>query len=232
MDKAVYELFGFNAVQLGLPRLHALANNRMPNRWVADDLAAAPGVDLVTRFDALPFPEQSVDLVVLPHTLDLADDPHATLREVERILVPEGRVVIASLNPASLWGLRQRRVNLLRRLGARMSFLPPHEGAFLGYWRLRDWLRLLGFEIEAGSFGCYRPALRTQRWLDRMAWMDPAGDRWWPIFGAAFQITAVKRVRGMHLIGPAWAQGGKRVPAPAVAAPRAGRCTPRAGGGK
>ena len=37
------------------------------------------------------------------------------LREVERVLVPEGRVVIFGLNPMSLWGLRQRRAHLYRR---------------------------------------------------------------------------------------------------------------------
>ena len=106
---------------------------------------------------ALPFAENSLDLVVLPHSLELNADPHATLREVERVLVPEGRVVICGLNPASLWGLRQRRAHLYRRLGFGELFLPD-AGEFIGYWRLRDWLRLLSFEVESGSFGCYRPA--------------------------------------------------------------------------
>ena len=52
----------------------------------------------------LPFDASSLDLVVLPHALELARDPHLALREVERVLVPEGRVVIVGFNPASLWG--------------------------------------------------------------------------------------------------------------------------------
>ena len=72
---------------------------------------------LYCDFDALPFPQHSVDLVVLPHSLELARDPHQTLREVERVLVPEGRVVIAGFNPASLWGMRQRAGRIKRGMG-------------------------------------------------------------------------------------------------------------------
>ena len=144
----------------------------------------------------------------MPHTLEFSADPHATLREVERVLVPEGRVVICGLNPVSLWGLRQHRAHLYRKLDMG-SFYLPTSGAFLGYWRLRDWLRLLGFEVEVGRFGCYRPAVKSAQWLQRFAWMDKAGARWWPIFGAAYFLVAVKRVRGMRLLGPRW----KKAPA-------------------
>jgi SAM-dependent methyltransferase len=142
-----------------------------------------------------------LDLLVLPHTLELSLDPHATLREVERVLVPEGRVVISGFNPLSLWGLRTQRARWYARLGVPRPFLPPTQD-FIGYWRLRDWLRLLSFEVEAGQFGCYRPSVQTPTWLNRFAWMDKAGDRWWPIFGAVYLLVGVKRVHGMRLIEP------------------------------
>ena len=138
----------------------------MPHRWlaaVATRRAPARSAALLTDFAALPFAANSLDLVVLPHTLELSPDPHATLREVERVLVPEGRVVICGLNPASLWGMRQRRAHLYRRLGFGELFL-PEAGEFIGYWRMRDWLRLLSFEVESGRFGVL-PAGRAQRGL-------------------------------------------------------------------
>ena len=196
----------------------------MPHRWLAlrepqpPGTAAGPG-SLVTDFAALPFEENSIDLVVLPHALELNVDPHATLREVERVLVPEGKVVICCLNPASLWGLRQRRAHLYRRLGFGELFLPD-AGEFIGYWRLRDWLRLLSFEVEAGSFGCYRPAIKSDKWLGRYQWMDRMGERWWPIFGAAYFLVAVKRVRGVKLIGPTWKASGGIAAAPVPLANR------------
>ena len=119
------------------------------------------------------------------------------------MLMPEGRVVICGLNPASLWGLRQRRTRLYRQLGFGELFL-PQDGEFIGYWRLRDWLRLLGFEVESARFGCYRPAVSSQASLERFAWMDRVGEQSWPILGALYFLVAVKRVRGMRLLEPAW----------------------------
>lgn len=209
LDRAVVDIFGFHALQLGIPALDGLRANRMPHRWLAQpvlssvDGTTAQATQLVCDFAALPFPGASLDLVVMPHTLEYCPDPHATLREVERVLVPEGRVVLCGLNPISFWGLRQQRVHWYRRVGLAADFL-PEDGVFIGYWRLRDWLRLLGFDMEVATFGCYRPALTNERWLQRFAWMEGVGTRWWPFLGAAYFLVAVKRVRGMRLIGPSW----------------------------
>ena len=239
VDRIVGDLFGFHAVQLGWPCLDTLLHNRMPHRWVLLDRppgacaevapeegAPAAGQEdvatpraVVADFHALPFETQSLDLVVLPHSLELAGDPHQTLREVERVLVPEGRIIILGFNPTSLWGLQQRCARMGMRLGLGQPPL-PEAGEFIGYWRLRDWLRLLSFEIEGGRFGCYRPLLSSQAWLDRHRWMEAAGDRWWPVLGAVYFLVAVKRVRGMRLIGPAWKQRQRAKAAPAVVARR------------
>jgi SAM-dependent methyltransferase len=217
LDRVVADLFGFHALQLGLPQLEALRGNRMPHRWLASDEAVVPrAVALQCDTDALPFPERSLDLVVLPHTLELARDPHRTLAEVERVLMPEGRVVILGFNAASLWGLRQRLGRARRLLGGKAPSFLPRPGEFIGYWRLRDWLRLLSFEVEGGRFGAYRPAISSPRWLERFAWMDRVGDRWWPVFGAVYMVVAVKRVRGMRLVGLAKRERVKAVAAPAT----------------
>jgi SAM-dependent methyltransferase len=244
LDHAVTDAFGFHALQLGLPEMDGLRANRMPHRWVANDTLIVPEalplpppldpslttqmghdpVALHCEFDALPFPNASIDLVVLPHALELARDPHHTLREVERVLVPEGRVVITGFNPASLWGLRQRAGHLRRGMGfgRDQPLYLPSGGEFLGYWRLRDWLRLLGFEVEAGRFGCWRPPLHTEGWLQRFEWMDRVGDRWWPVLGAVYFVVAVKRVRGMRLVGLVRNEKRKAHAAPAVVANRSG----------
>jgi SAM-dependent methyltransferase len=202
LDRAVADVFGFHALQLGFPVLDALQANRMPHRWLACDAAPATwplGRDvLLTNYEALPFPDASLDLLVLPHTLELSFDPHATLREVERVLVPEGRVVICGFNPNSLWGVSK---------SCKRSF--SEVGDFIGQGRLRDWLRLLSFEIESTSFGCYRPNVTSERWLHRWDWMDEVGVRWWPIFGAVYGVVAVKRVRGMRLMSPAFKRSVK-----------------------
>ena len=245
LDHTVTDLFGFHALQMGLPDLAGLRANRMPHRWVASDslrqpeLLRLPEADgalprlmpldassaLHCDFDALPFPNQSLDLVLLPHTLELARDAHDTLREVERVLVPEGRVVIVGFNPTSLWGLRQQVGQWRQRLGGDSPLYLPSAGEFIGYRRVRDWLRLLGFEVERGRFGCWRLPLRSEAGLARFGWMEAAGARGWPVLGAVYMVEAVKRVRGMRLVGLARRQKLTPRAAPAVVANRAGPTT-------
>ena len=221
-DALVADIFGFNAVQIGLLELHALKANRMPFVFAAgerrfDSMSARNAAShqsvlvpqVLMRLDELPFAAQSIDLVVLPHGLEFADDPHRVLREVERVLIPEGQVVITGFNPASLWGARQFAG---RTLGA--PFL-PRAGQLLTLSRLKDWLKLLGFEVHRGRYGCYRPPFRAETWLQRFGFMEFAGERWWPICGAVYMVSAIKRVHGMRLIGPAWKD--RKIAAPALA---------------
>jgi len=205
LDAAVADLFGFHALQLGWPALAGLRANRMPQRWLATPLADARA-QLFCDPDALPFESNSLDLLVLPHTLEFAPDPHHRLREAYRVLRPEGRLIVLGLNPASLWGLRQR-------IGRR--FL-PRAGTFLGYWRGRDWFKLLGLDVVEARFGAWR--LPLQREADHEGWIERLGATWWPVFGAVYYLQGVKRVHGMRLIGLA-RNNGKRRHAPAVALP-------------
>ena len=189
-------MFGFRAVQVGLPDVDFLRQNRIPYRF---SLALEPGAGIAADPLQLPLASQSVDLVVLPHVLEFHPSPHEVLREAERVLMPEGHLVLSGFNTLSLWRLRQA-MPFMDKQGA------PWESRFIGLLRLRDWLRVLGFEINGGQFGCYVPPFQQQIWLDRFAFMDKAGARWWPLFGGIYVIRAVKRVSGMRLVTPAWRQ--------------------------
>jgi len=262
LDQIVSDLFGYHALQLGLPQLDALRENRMPYRGLVLDTAsgtsapysppraietilhpsaraaltpasrsAAPGprarqLQPLARPEGrstiwcdlleLPFEAQSVDLLVLPHTLEFTRDPHSLLREAQRVLMPEGQLVILGFNSLSLWGVRQS----LSRM-ARSPFVPSAHD-LIAFTRLKDWIKLLGFELDRGRFGCYRPPLLTDKWLSRWAFMEAAGDRWWPIFGGVYMITAIKRANSMRLVGRAWTPKPARAAALApVAAPHA-----------
>ena len=212
MDRLVADIFGFHALQLGMPGLAALRHNRMPHRWFARDVAdppdQAPGAAgpaaLVCEFTDLPLAGQSLDLLVLPHTLEVASDPYACLREVDRVLVAGGQVVITGFNAFSLWGARQA----LARLGGERYL--PQSGELISPRRVRDWLRLLSFEVTAGAYGCWRPPLQTEPWLERWRFMDKAGERWWPMLGGVYVLVATKRVRAMRLVGKVWQPGGAK----------------------
>jgi len=194
MAEAVADVFGYHALQLGMPHLNALAANRMPHRWLAlrEPSPRHPHA-LLTDFHALPFPDACLDLVVLPHALESDRNPHGVLREVARVLVPGGRVVITGLNPTSLW---------LWQTTAQAQ--EDSEERKMGYWRVRDWLRLLDFEVVQGEFGMFRPPLASPVWLQRWAWMERWGPRTMPMLGAVYAVTGIKQVRGMRLMSQPW----------------------------
>lgn len=212
-DAMVANVFGYHAIQIGLPQWDTLLANRIPYQGrtsaVFDVEQGLAGVALVAEPENMPFDTQSIDLLVLPHTLECTDDPHQVLREAERVLVPEGRVVISGFNPWSLWGGRERIPGL-----DPLMPVPAHLQVSLA--RLKDWFKLLSFEVDRGRFGCYAPHCVSAKWLERWAFMDAAGDRWWPVGGAVYVVSAVKRVAAMRMIGPAWKRKKKRVRRTAV----------------
>ena len=197
-ETAIADIFGFHALQIGLPAHDFLHGSRIAAKHVLDldepaHLYADPAY--------LPFAENSIDLVVLPHVLEFTDNPHAILREAYRVLRPEGQLVISGFNPFSLWGIK-------RYFGREQS--QPWNGNFVGLYRMKDWLSLLGFEVTGGKLDCYAPACSTEKWLARFHFFESAGDRWWPIAGGVYFLQAVKRMAGLRLIKPAWQQRAKR----------------------
>jgi SAM-dependent methyltransferase len=201
LDAAVADIFGFHALQIGLPQGDFLRANRIPLRQKAGEYGA---VDLVCDCAALPLASLSMDLVVLPHVLEFSHQPHQILREVERILIPEGQVIIIGFNPLSLWGVK-------RRLDRSGEF--PWNGSYLSLNRLKDWLKLLGFEVDRGNLGCYIPPVEQLKWVQGWKIIETAGNRWWNFSGGVYVLRAIKRVHGMHLITPNWRNNSVRAKA-------------------
>ena len=199
LERMVADIFGYRAVQIGLPALDLLAANRMPFRFRCARVGSA--AVLAHEFE-LPFATASIDLVLMPHVLEFSADPHSVLREVERVLVAEGSVVLSGLNPLSLWGVR--------RLAARADGALPWRGHYRSVMRIKDWLTLLGFEVLECESGCHVPAVSSAAWLERWRFMDRIGARWWPLLGGAYLMHGVKRVQGMRLITPQWRDGKAR----------------------
>lgn len=188
-DAAVADIFGFNAVQLGMLQMDLLQSSRMPFSLRADVAAGAVRCQSMQ----LPFQTSSIDLLLLPHMLEFSDDPHQTLREAGRVLVPEGHIIISGFNPFSAWGLK-------RMAAGRKGY--PWQGTFFSLPRIRDWLELLDLEIVEVKMACYKLPFSNPTWLKRCQFMDRIGNRWWPVVGGIYFIVARKRVLGMRVIRP------------------------------
>jgi len=198
--EALTQVFGWQLLQIGGwgRDLALLAGARTQRKAVLCQDAQAvsvPGVmSIRSRLDALAIASDSVDAVLLPHTLECAADPHELLREVERILPGDGQLVILGFRPFSGWGVR----NLLAHSG-----FPPGTERLIAEHRIRDWLKLLGFEVTDArrylfSWPWGRAAPRAQHFLEN------AGGKLWPLFAGAYLLRARKRVYTMTPIRPQW----------------------------
>lgn len=150
---------------------------------------AQAGGDVLAQPEALPLQTDSIDVALLPLTLEFSPDPHALLREVQRVLIGDGHLLIAGFNPWSLWGARRA---LSGRPLTRKT--EPWQARFLSAGRISDWLKLLGFEIALTSYHHYLPPLRSEAWQRRWRFMDNVGQRAWSNAGALYVIAAQKRV--------------------------------------
>jgi SAM-dependent methyltransferase len=194
LDQVTPDIFGYHAIQLGLPEFDLLRESRIVHCVTVSPEGAAQPNHVQAQFHELPFDAQSVDLCVMPHVLEFSENPHEVLREIDRVLRPEGRVLVLGFNPWSLFGTR--------KMWAAKGF--PWKGQFVSLVRIKDWLQLLGLEPASGQLACYIPPCETEKWQRRFGFMELSGDRWWGVAGGVYMLEAIKRVQGMRLIAPAW----------------------------
>lgn len=203
LDSVLTNLFGYHLVQLGssVPR-NLLAASRIRHRMVmltpdGPELHHESDVELFYgETEALPIQSDTIDVVLLPHLLEFSPSPHDLLREVERVLIPEGHLVIVGFNPWSLWGLTRLLLGWKR--------LPPWCGRFYSRTRLSDWLSLLGFDTVISRTTFYRLPMRFGGLLERFDFVERLGNRWWPSLGGIYIVVAKKRVATLTPIKPRW----------------------------
>lgn len=194
------DLFGFHIVQLGCHHHDDLLSGSRISHQVRIDLGHTLNVDADMHCieDALPLAPNSIDVVVLPHVLEYAVDAHRVLREAERVLIGEGHVVILGFNPWSWYGLWSAVVGWQGRV--------PWHGHFMGAARVKDWLKLLGFDILHVARRGYRPPVHRHRVSRYLEFLERLGALCWPALGNVYLIVARKRVEGLTPLRASWRQ--------------------------
>lgn len=151
------------------------------------------GTDVEMQAERMAWMTDSVDLLLMPHTLECCDDYCMALAEAYRVLKPEGRLALTGLNPHSIWRLSSCFDG--ERLPARESCLPLPV--------LKKTAAGLGFSVESGKFMVYRPIVDKNSTLRVLKFMEAAGDRWWPHAAAVYGLVLVKRKAGVHPLAEA-----------------------------
>lgn len=192
--EALEDVFGFQLLQIG-----AWGENggffEAARTQRKSTIASSPDADadLCCRTSQLAIASDSVDAVLLPHTLEFEGDPHAVLREVERILVGEGQLLILGFTPTGAWALRHR----LSEEG-----FPPGLARLISERRLRDWLALLSFEVTASRRYLFRLPLPPRRPGTSVADSAAESRGLWP--ASAYLLKARKRVYALTVVRPKW----------------------------
>ena len=209
-EKLIPSGYYAHGLQVGMPWVNYLFGTEVASRYIADTsnlLFENPGAPdplpengqpifdlqdchrVVSASTALPFPEKSQDIIVLPHTLDFCTAPHEVLRQVSQLLVPEGCIVIVGFNLVSLYGV----INALNGHNRNQ----PWDGRFYRVGRVQDWLALLGFDLIGAGMSHYLPPIQSEIWRGKLAFIEKAGNRWWPNLGGIYVIVARKREMGI-----------------------------------
>lgn len=189
------KFFGYHLAKLGAlsggincdlsPIKHqfTIANNIKANNIIGD-------------IDDLPLLEHSVDVCILSHALEFSLDPHHVVREANRVLIPNGYLVITGFNPFSLVGLNQF-------IPHRRKQTPWNERLF-SPMRVKDWLHLMGFEIQldhrfmhSSLSGELNKGIIARNWRNLAA-------KYFPSLGSIYVIIAKKRVLPLTPVKPKW----------------------------
>jgi SAM-dependent methyltransferase len=189
------KFFGYHLIKLGaLSSEIEIADctiNHQVNISIKNKFA-----NVVGDIDDLPLQEHSVDVCLLSHALEFSLDPHHVVREANRVLIPNGYLVLTGFNPLSLVGLN-------RLLPYRRNTTPWNEH-FFSPMRVKDWLHLMGFEILADQ-RCLHSSLTGKVSTESLQqkWHTFAKS-YLPALGSVYVIVAKKRVLPLTPIKPKW----------------------------
>ncbi len=187
IDRRLETAFGYHILQVGPVQCGPLFGECRIRHRVLSAAQPGEGIGLICDSTELPLESDSVDVIIAHHSLEFTEHPHQVLRELQRVLTPQGQLLLTGWNPHSLHGIATR-LRRMRRRSAWRGHRPVSSS------RLTDWLNLLGFEVEDSSYLYSLPPLgsgRLRRMMERC-------DQWCaqhslPI-GGFYLLRAVKQV--------------------------------------
>ena len=211
------QVFGYHLLQLGISGRHSLADDSTLSHKIIAAGSERADAGLVTEADSLPFTSDSIDVAILHHSMDFAENPHQLLREVQRVVAPHGHIIVLGFNPWSLFGLGAAAHGLLP--GSLWQHATP-----MSVGRLRDWLHLLGCEQRSVGYTFATPSWGSGRGHQWLRACDNFCTRHNWALGGAYALHSQKQVTPITPIRMRWKRsvsgrliglgGAKPVPSP------------------
>ena len=196
LPKILQNLFGSNILVLGEPEFCKVScylqeQYKNINQFVVHPVLKIndqllPTMCISARQDKLPIYSDSMDVVILPHLLEMVVNPHEVLRESYRVLRPEGKIIIIGFSPYSVWRIW--------KLVAKMFFLAPWRNIFVSPLKLFDWLTILGMEEFNVIKYCHTLPINNKKFLNKFLFLEAIGNALPFRTGNLYTICACKRV--------------------------------------
>ncbi len=193
---------GFSLVNKGNENLtQNVAKNTAKN--TAKNVIENNDISVISSVEQLPVATDNIDLVVASHVLESSEDPHQVLREIDRVLVPEGHCILIGFNPFAISRLAPQ-VSKLARRGYKSKQSVKEMYKLRSAHRVRDWFSLLGFEVVDVHYMGFRPNVKNPKLFNSFNWLDKAGEYIGPALGKLYVFHVKKQVIAMRPYKKVW----------------------------
>lgn len=209
LPNVISNCYGKHALLIGVPQ----QNNLLQASVILDQVLLSPLPTKNIRhiegeFYELPIASASIDLVLVPHTLEFIDNPRQLLAEACRIVKPEGHIIIFGFNPYSFWGMKKKY---------NKHHKTPWGNEFIPASKVKKWLGLSDFELIKQDAFLFRPPLQHHdKLFHKLKFIEWIGNKLWTPFGGIYMLMAQAKVTPLTPIKLHWKQqlSGLRISIP------------------
>jgi SAM-dependent methyltransferase len=181
------QLYGYYLVQLGVSDVYHLESNS-PIRhsiYAGKFRHDVNRTAVVADLQALPFQYESIDVMLLPHTLEFCNSPERLLSELYNVVIPGGKVILFGFNPVSCLG-----VTKLLKFSKNAHWI----GKLYRPGNVRSWLRQSGFTVEAQNMGCFLPPIKNENRRHALRSLEKYAIKCFPYLLSVYAIVAEKKI--------------------------------------
>jgi len=199
-SRLLHKHFGKHAVLIGVPQQYSLLSSSLLacHSLITPLICQEKKSYLIEGdFHELPIMTASIDLVILPHTLELVDNPRQLLSEACRIIKPEGLMIICGFNPCSFWGIR-KLFGKQKGMPWALNFLPTQK--------VKNWLQLADFAMEKHTSALFRPPVNHASLYKKFHFLEALGKKFFPVWGGVYVLVARAKVVPLTPIRMKWKQ--------------------------
>lgn len=218
LERELGTIFGFHAGQYSASWHEDLMSSSPVRRQFilgCGHLSNCPRPQIMADPHYWPISPGSLDLVLLQHTLEVADSPHRLLSEAANTIIPDGKLVIVGFNPLSLTNIVRWCVPGQRRL--------LRDAHFISTSRLKDWLALLNFNVERVVYGGYIYSLKRFFTGFRGDLIEERLEQFQLPVGGFYIMIATRETPGLTPIIKVWSDSRRRFVGQPLARPSVGR---------